>query len=106
MSEERYVSLAEMKDLLDEESEIRELNNEQKVSLEHAGHLAKIPREKAEELIEELKGLDFVSKAMACKITDILPQYSEDIRVLFAKERLILEKGHIDQILEVVEKYI
>lgn len=106
MSAERYVSLAEVKDLLLQESEDRELNNDQKVSLEHAKMLAKVSKDKADEMMEELRKLDFVSDAMACKIADIVPLYPEDIRVLFAKERLILEKSHVDQILETVEKYI
>ena len=93
MSDERCVTLSEVKELLDSESKARELSNEQKLAFDHAQRLSKLPLAKAEALFKELK------------IVDILPSHPDDVRILFAKERSILEKKQVDQILKVVEKY-
>jgi len=106
LSPDRYVPLSETLQMLETESENRELNTDQKIALDHAQRLARLPMEKARELQEELSSFEFVSDAMACKIVDILPTHPDDIRILFAKERLILEKEHVDQILEVVQKHM
>jgi len=105
MSEERYVTLAEVRSIMEAQSGHRELTQEQRIALDHAKKLAKLPVEKAVELQKELSNIGFISDLMACKIVDILPTHPDDVRVLFAKERLILEKEHIDQILEAVKKY-
>ncbi|HUV25290.1 MAG TPA: hypothetical protein VMW26_07670 [Methanomassiliicoccales archaeon] len=105
MNPDRYVPLAEALVIIEEESESRELNTDQKMALDHSKKLVRLPADKASELQEALSRLDFVSDAMACKIVDITPSHPDDIRVLFAKERLILEKEHIDQILEVVKEH-
>ena len=105
MSPDRYVPLAEALEMIEAESESRELNTDQKIALDHSQKLVKLPIDKARKLQEGLSRLDFVSDAMACKIVDINPSHPDDIRVLFAKERLILEKDHIDQILEVVREH-
>jgi len=106
MSHDRYVSLSETLEMLESESESRELSTDQKTALDHARRLVRVSVDKAKKLQEELSSLEFVSDAMACKIVDILPSHPDDVRVLFAKERLILEKEHVDQILEVVQEYL
>ncbi|MBM4389339.1 MAG: hypothetical protein FJ088_16510, partial [Deltaproteobacteria bacterium] len=106
MSDERYVTLAEVEDLLESEGKERELGQEQKLSLDHSRKMRKLPVKQAKALQKDLEELEFVSEAIACKIVDILPKHPDDVRILFAKERLILEKKHIDQILAVVGKYL
>jgi DNA-directed RNA polymerase subunit F len=105
MPEERYVTLAEVKQLLDEASEGRELTPDQKLSLDHAQKVVHLTPEKARELQAELSKLGFVSDALCAKIADLLPAHNDDVRVLFSKERMVLEKKYIEQILSTVEKY-
>lgn len=105
MTKDRYVPLSKALEIVESESESRELNTDQKIALDHARKLSRLSPEEAVKLQEELSSLEFVSDAMACKIVDIFPSHPDDVRVLFAKERLILEKGHIDQILEVIRGY-
>jgi DNA-directed RNA polymerase subunit F len=106
MSDERIVSLAEVKEILEEESKNRELSSEQKIAHDHAAKTTKLNFSQAKKLFEELKGLDFVSDSVAWKIVDLLPIYPEDVRVLFAKERLILDKKQTDAIIMVVKQHI
>jgi DNA-directed RNA polymerase subunit F len=106
MSADRVVTLAEVKQLMEEESKLRvELSSEQKISLDHSTKFGKLPLEEVKKLIKELKDLEFISDSVSVKIADILPAYPEDVRVLFAKERLILDKKQIDQIIATVKKY-
>lgn len=108
MSEnERVVSLPEVKEMLEEEAKVRtELTSEQKISLDHATRISKLSLQDARRLFEDLKSFDFVSDPVAVKIVDLLPAYPEDMRALFAKERLILDKKQIDQLLSAVKKYV
>jgi len=107
MSDERVVSLAEVKEILEAEAKERpELTSEQKISLDHATRIAKLSFQDTKRLYDDLKSFDFVSDTVAVKIVDLLPAYPEDMRALFAKERLILDKKQIDQLLSAVKKYV
>jgi DNA-directed RNA polymerase subunit F len=105
MSEERYVTLAEVKELLEGSADQRELAPDQKLALDHAQKVAKLPADKARELQGKLAELGFVSEALCAKIADILPSHPDDVRVLFSKERMVLEKKNIEQILSTVQDY-
>ena len=106
MPEERYVTLPEVKQLLDEAAGARELSADQKLALDHAQKVAKLSPEKAKELQAELAKLGFVSDALCAKIADLLPTHNDDVRVLFSKERMVLEKKYIEQIISTVQKYL
>lgn len=103
---EQYVTLAEVRDLLAAEGEKRELLTSQKAALDHAQTVCSISLESANAIIEEVSQLEEVSDAVAVKIADMLPQYPEDVRAIFAKERITLEPEKIKQIIDIVAKYI
>ena len=106
MSTERYVPLVEIKEMMERESKLRELTPEQKISLDHATKMSRGTKEKAEKLMKELLEINFISESVAVKIVDIMPMHTDDVRVLFAKERIVLEKKQIEQIIKLVEKYL
>ena len=115
---EQYVSLAELKDLLEEENQRRsemgiELNAIQKSAMEHAQKAAVLSKEQTDALIEELRGVKIdgenpIPEDLIYKIADILPKYKGDVRAIFYKERGInVEENNLDgQIIEIVSKYI
>ncbi|MDR1955168.1 MAG: RNA polymerase Rpb4 family protein [Candidatus Methanoplasma sp.] len=103
---ERYVTLAEVRDLLQEEHEKRELHTSQKAAMEHAKTVCALPIETAKKLAEEAGTINGVTEYTAVKIADLLPQYPEDVRAIFSKERLTIDPKTIDQIIEVVSKYL
>jgi DNA-directed RNA polymerase subunit F len=105
MAEERYVTLAEVKQLIDTEAQARELAADQKLALDHATKVSKLEVSEAKKLQAELSQLGFVSDALCSKIVDFMPTHSDDIRVLFSKERMVLDKKYIEQILSTVAKY-
>ncbi len=105
MSEDRYVTLAEVKRLMEAEDEERELTSEQKMVMEHASKFSKLSIDDTTALRDELIEVEFIDEAMATKITDLLPEHPDDVRVLFSKERMVLKKEHIKTIMDIVSRY-
>ena len=103
---EQYVTLAEVRDLLTEEHEKRELLTSQKAAMEHARTVCEISADDAKQIVEEVRKIKGVSESSAVKIADMLPQYPEDVRAIFSKERITLDPKTIDQIIGVVGKYL
>ena len=106
---EQYVTLAEVRDLLEAEAEIRGYDNllqSQKAALDHAQTVCSISLDQANAIIDEVKQIDIVTDAVALKIADLLPRYPEDVRAIFSKERVTLEPAQIQQIIDIVQKHI
>ena len=77
-------------------------------AMEHAQKTARITAEQARELVQAALGLKCVnnSESIACKIADILPEYAVDVRAIFSKERIALTEDDINEVLDLVSKYI
>ena len=109
MAEENVVkpvSLSEVKSILKKiEKERGEMLYEQKIALEHAHKFAKMPIKKTTDLVKELSKLEFLQEIHVYKIADILPTTEDDIKTIFAKERMTLGENEIKNILEIVKKY-
>lgn len=111
MSEERYVTVAEVKELLEAEVEARGgydfMLASQKAALDHAQKTCPISKEQAQAIIDDVMGLDFMDgmQAVAVKIADLLPEYPEDVRAIFSKERVTLAPDQIESILEIVRNH-
>ena len=106
---EQYVTMAEVRELLEAEAEIRGYDNllqSQKAALDHAQTVCSISLDQANAIIDEVKQIDIVTDAVALKIADLLPRYPEDVRAIFSKERVTLEPAQIQQIIDIVEKHI
>jgi DNA-directed RNA polymerase subunit F len=105
--EERAVTLAEVKDLLERaEAQRGELSYEQKLALEHARRFAKFTMENVQKLMEELRENPKVDIGMAVRIADIAPTHPDDVRALFSKARTNLDEAEVQKILETVQKYV
>ena len=110
--EEEYLTVAEVKELLSEieteraVDEERELPYELARSIEHANRFATLEIEESLELVEELEAFDKVDEKTAYKITDLLPQSRDELRAVFAQERYALSGDELDEILDVIAKYV
>jgi DNA-directed RNA polymerase subunit F len=101
------VSISEVKNILKKvEKDRKELLYEQKIALEHAHKFAKLSVKKSEGLIKELLKLEFLHEIHAYKIADILPSTEDDVKTIFAIERITLSENDIKKILDLVEKYL
>jgi len=96
------VPLARVKELLVEEASRRTLPREAALAQQHAELFARLSGEATDKLVSELRTLPFVDAGLAVKIADVLPQYPEEIRLLFSKERVALDEAQVTRLLEIV----
>lgn len=109
MEEEKedYVSLTEIRDLLEkEEKDRKELSMEQRYALTHAQTFAKLTPAQTRKLVEELMKVEMMTPANAFKLADLLPTHPDDVRAVFAKERFSLSKEDVDLVVQIVAKYL
>ncbi|MFZ1024213.1 MAG: RNA polymerase [Thermoplasmata archaeon] len=99
------VSLATVKQLLTEESTHRTLPREAMLAEQHTEGFVRLSVEQTQKLIDELRSLPFVDAAIAVKLADVLPQYPEEVRLLFSKERVVLDEAQIQRLLEIVAQH-
>ena len=104
--EEQYVSLAELKVILEREKAVRsDFTPEQQYALSHAAAFARLAPEKVPAMVKELMEVPMMSLANAVKVADVLPTHLDDVRAIFAKERFALSKEDAEKVLEIVNKY-
>ena len=96
------VPLAKVKDLLSEEAARLTLPREAGLAHQHAEQFARLSSEQTAKLLAELRALPYVDASVAVKIADTLPQYPEEIRLLFSKERVALDEEQVTRLLEIV----
>ncbi len=99
------IPLARVKQLLTDEAGRRTLPREASLALQHAEGFARLSDEATSKLLEELRSLPFVDATLAVKLADVLPQYPEEIRLLFSKERVALDEAQVARLLEIVAQH-
>ena len=110
--DEEYLTIAEAKELLSDIEtersleEDRELQYELARAIEHVNRFAVLDPEESRELVEELESLEKVTEATAYKIANLLPQDRDELRAIYAQERYSLSGDELDEILDVVAKYV
>ena len=104
--EKNYVTLPEARKMLEEAAEERELTYEQNLALQHAQQFARIDPEKAKKMKEELLQIEGVNEYYATRIVDLLPTHPDDVRAIFATDKIVLQLSQMEAILEIVGKYI
>lgn len=97
------ITIAEVKEMLEDVQEHYELTYEQNLALDHVTKFSKLDAESAKKMVEELEEL--IKKTQAIKIADIMPEDMADLRLIFAKERGSIKKEDMEKILEIVNKY-
>jgi DNA-directed RNA polymerase subunit F len=99
------IPLARVKDLLTDEASHRTLPRGGGRALQHAEQFARLTTEATDKLVAELRTLPYVDATVAVKVADTLPQYPEEIRLLFSKERVVLDEAQIAKLLEIVAQH-
>ena len=111
--EERYLTIAETKELLErrkaegmKENPEEPMFYEARVSLEHAERFAKLKPEQAVELKGKLMELfDWMDERLAAKLVDLMPEDYFDIRVIFGKENYMPTKEEAEEIIKLLDDY-
>ena len=97
-----FVSIPEVKDILEDVQEGRELNYEQKLALEHATYSVHTTQKDANKLAKSLMEHERITDSLAIKIIEIWPTHADDVKAIFAKERFTLKEEDIQDILQKV----
>ncbi|MFC6824735.1 RNA polymerase Rpb4 family protein [Halopelagius fulvigenes] len=109
--DEEYLTVSEVKSLLQDveaeraADEERDIRYELARAIEHVNRFAVLDPEESRELVEELLELEKVDEQTAFKIADLLPQSRDELRSLYAQQRYALSGDELDEILNVVAKY-
>lgn len=98
----KYVTLAEVHEILQNISKERELNDVQKNALKYAEDFSKIKPQNAKRLKEKLMKIEIVNEKLAVKLIDIMPKTPDEVRVVFLKDKIIPTPDDIQKILEIL----
>jgi DNA-directed RNA polymerase subunit F len=99
------VSLSDVKALLTDEATRRPLPREATLAQQHVEAFVRLTPEDTKKLVAELRQFPYVDAALAIKIADVLPQYPEEVRLLFSKERVVLDEAQLTRLLETLAQY-
>src|SRR5690242_21652357 len=99
------VPLAQVKALLTEEAGRRTLPREASLAQQHADGFARLSIEDTQKIVAELRELPYVDTSLAVKVADVLPQFPEEVRLLLAKERVLLDEAQLTMLLEIVAQH-
>lgn len=104
--QEDLLTLAEVKDILDQirdkRSDEEELGYELRRAIRHAEIFSKGTAEESRAVVAELVKLEKMNLEIAVKIADIKPVNKDELRAIYAKERFTLSEEELDNILEIV----
>jgi DNA-directed RNA polymerase subunit F len=99
------VPLSEVKRRLTEEASRRTLPREAMLAQGHSETFARLPPEETTKLLSALRELPYVDAGMAVKLADLMPQYPEELRLLYSKERVLLDEPQLTKLLEILAQY-
>ncbi|MFQ6087977.1 MAG: RNA polymerase Rpb4 family protein [Candidatus Methanofastidiosia archaeon] len=101
---ERFVTLAEVHMLLSKRKKVKEMIYEQNIVLEHTKQFSKLKFKKSQDLLKELLSLG-LREDLAVRLVDLMPVDGEEIKLLFSKERFVLDGDLVSQIAGAISKY-
>jgi DNA-directed RNA polymerase subunit F len=99
------VPLTEVRRLLTAEAAQRTLPREAMLAQQHAETFGRLEPALMEKLLADLRTLPFVDASLAVKLADIQPQWPEEIRLLFSKERVVLDEAQLARLLEILAQH-
>lgn len=102
---EKFVSWAEAKKTLEKKAKEKELGYEQKNALEHLRKFSKLSEKAMSEMVGELKKIEKLRERHIVSIANMLPQDSDELRLLFANEIVTLSDEDKKKILSIVKKF-
>jgi DNA-directed RNA polymerase subunit F len=104
IEDEKVVSWLDAKKILMEKEKKKELVYEQKNAVEHLRKFCKLSDKKYNKMLEELRGIEKLKDKHIVSIINFLPETQDELRVLFANERLVLTDDDKKKILKIVKE--
>ena len=110
--DEEFLTIPEVKELLADIENERAMDEEREMryelarAIEHVNRFAELSPEDSRALVEELKEHEKVTEATAFKIANLLPRTRDEMRSVYAQQRYSLSGDELDDLLNVVKKYV
>ena len=110
--DEEYLTIPEVKELLADieneraTDEEREMRYELARAIEHVNRFSELSAEDSRALVEELRDHEKVTEGTAFKIANLLPRNRDEMRSVYAQQRYSLSGDELDELLNVVRKYV
>ena len=105
VKDEKFISWAKARKILEQKGKEKELGYEQKNALEFLRKFSKTTEKKAKEMAEELSKISRLKEKNIIQIMDMMPKTQDDLKVLFAHEIISPTEDDKKKILSVVKKY-
>ena len=102
---EKPVSIVEVKKILEAKAKEKKLGYEQNNVLEHLKKFCMLSRKNAEQMAENLSRIEKLKGKHIMTIVNNLPQDLDDLRLLFANERISVSQDEKAKILGIVKKF-
>ena len=100
---EKIVSWAEAKKVIAGKEEKKEFAYEQKNALDHLRKFCKLSEKKYDGMIKELREIEKLKERHIATIMNFLPESQNELRVLFANDRLVLTDDDKKKIIKIVK---
>jgi DNA-directed RNA polymerase subunit F len=100
---ENIVTSYEAKKILRKREKEGELNYEQKNALDYLNKFCRLPEKNIQKLMGDLSKIEKLQDKHIVAIVDMMPRDDDDLRLLFASERIVLEDSEKSQILSAVK---
>ncbi|ESS12917.1 MAG: DNA-directed RNA polymerase, subunit F [uncultured archaeon A07HR60] len=110
--DEEYLTIGEAKEILEgieaerAAADDRELRYELARAIQHVNRFATLDPAESEELVTDLRELEKVNEETGYKLANLLPEDRAEVRSVYAQQRYSLSTEEIDDILDVIAKYV
>ncbi len=101
---EEPITATSVKKILSKREKEKELGYEQKITLDHLKKFSKISEKDATELVEELSKIEKLKPHQVINIVNFLPKDLDELRLIFANDRITLSEDDKKKILSLVKK--
>jgi DNA-directed RNA polymerase subunit F len=103
--DEKFVSWAEAKKILEKKAKEKELGYEQKNALEHLRKFSKLTQKAISGMIADLDKIDRLKDKHKVAILDMLPKDDEELRMMFSNEIVTVSDEDKKKIISIVKKH-
>ena len=102
---EKFVTSYDARKILRKRSKDSELNYEQKNALDYLNKSCKVAEKEISSLVEDLGKVEKLNEKHIVSIVEMMPRDSDDLRLLFANERIVLSDDEKKKIVDAVKKH-
>lgn len=102
---EKYLTLAEVKEMLEEREKEGRLSHIQRVTLDYVRLFSKLSAEKSRELVDLLIEKYGLKESVATQIANVLPQTVDELKVFLAYEAKSFGKEELEGMVNLIREF-